>query len=431
MNFTFMHFSARKKIVLLITILAIVGTLVPSVFGRVKPYYSGRATSYNGQVVFATTNSGTLELFKLVDSKIQKTASLKPEDIKWTEFHDVAFRTEQGRLYMYAVNGNLYKYDITDPNFPILKYKIKDNSWDYFYGLDIAGERLVTIGSKGIKFWNNAAQVVSSISLKAKIAHNISFSSNGTNMFYIEDKTLSVYDTVSGATLSSFAIVSNASGNRAVYNDASDSSLYLVDDDTAKKVSFDGTLLAQFDHTSHVGYDVVAPSTGTYVYFSDGIGIVKADKTTMEAVDWAYTNSLGLDNAWSMGLATAKNTQGLDRVIAFAGGHIIALDDSLKVLDSYTASEEDLKAQEDLFLAIDKNRSAPGGKVSLRGGGFGINEKIQIVWMGEKIDASTDDAGRFTKIVTVPEITSKRLSQDIKVNGLRSGLTYSISFNIE
>ena len=149
---------------------------------------------------------------------------------------------------------------------------------------------------------------------------------------------------------------------------------------------------------------LVAIIGGGYVYFSDGIGIVKIRKSDMAPVDWAYTTELGAGSGWAMGLRVVENTQGQEIVIVFNGSSLLVFDSDLNLIDSYNAGEAIMPAPEPLFLSVDKNRAAPNSLLSLRGNGFGANEEIKIKFAGNNYIAQTDQTGFFKTIITVPEV---------------------------
>ncbi|RLC38056.1 hypothetical protein DRH27_03185, partial [Candidatus Falkowbacteria bacterium] len=73
-----------------------------------------------------------------------------------------------------------------------------------------------------------------------------------------------------------------------------------------------------------------------------------------------------------------------------------------------------------------KNWGYPGSYVILNGGGFNSNEELEILFVDDKYYAKTDEKGRFS--INLQVFPAKPGLTDIKVSGLISGLTYSISF---
>ena len=67
--------------------------------------------------------------------------------------------------------------------------------------------------------------------------------------------------------------------------------------------------------------------------------------------------------------------------------------------------------------------------MSLRGAGFGPYEDLEISFSGDRFYTKADEFGKFIKMVQVPSVFPR--NTDIKVDGERTGLTYSVSFEIE
>jgi hypothetical protein len=78
---------------------------------------------------------------------------------------------------------------------------------------------------------------------------------------------------------------------------------------------------------------------------------------------------------------------------------------------------------------VDRNRASVNSMISLAGTGFASGEQLNITFAKSSFVAEADEAGRFTKIITVPNVNKQRT--DIKVTGEISKLTYSIAFDIE
>jgi len=150
----------KRKMIITFSFVFLTLFFVPFGISRVKPYYSGEIVSYNDNIFIGTTNTGSFELFSLENGKIYKKTSIMSQETFRTDFSDMLFRQEGSRLFVYLVNGDLYKYDISDPYYPILVAKIRDNSRDFFDGVILAGDKIATMGTKGVKVWNNNLQVI-------------------------------------------------------------------------------------------------------------------------------------------------------------------------------------------------------------------------------------------------------------------------------
>lgn len=95
-----------KKLISLFVLLVVLASIfVPSAKSNIKPYYSGDAIGFNGQVFIGTANMGVLELFALEDSGIVKKSVVRSDEDQYRDFTDMVFVNEKGRLYVYAING--------------------------------------------------------------------------------------------------------------------------------------------------------------------------------------------------------------------------------------------------------------------------------------------------------------------------------------
>ncbi|MDA3839536.1 MAG: hypothetical protein PF572_00455 [Patescibacteria group bacterium] len=416
----------RRKLVMFFAIFAVAMLFIPMAKSRVKPYYKGGAVNYNNHIYIGTTNTGKFEIFGLDDGKLYRKSSIMAQDD--TNFTDSFFREEGSRLYVYLVNGELSKYDITDPYFPIQVARIRDNSRDKFFGVVKAGDNIATMGTKGLKIWNDNLQVINAYDIKVNNSENLIFSNNGGFIYNFSGSDLEIINAnTREVLLNSQMNIADENHNQKPYNDNIDGSVYVVDDSSLRKVGFNG-FQDDFKHISHVGYDVATLSNKDYVYFSDGHGVVKMNKSDLEPISWTYTTDMGPRGAWAMGLDIVDSSNG-DIVIVFNGSSIVALDKNLDLIDYYASRDQDLSPTEPLSLSADKYRAAPNSYVSLRGVGFGPYEDIEISFSGDIFYSKADEFGKFTKLITVPPVFPRRA--DIKVDGLRTGLTYSVGFEIE
>ena len=420
--------------------LLLVLTIVVSIFltqkaeSRSKSYYYGDAINYNGRLIIGSTNMGEGELFELVDNELVKRAhfqSIKDLLTKQDEFFDIAFQVDSGRLYAYLVDGRrLYKYDATDITNPRLVKNVVDNSWDWFMGVEVNDDKIITTGPKMVKVWTNDFIVIDSFQLKSLRQGNIKLSQGRNYIFEISKDVFNIFDTRTRGIIAEKIIVAMGEHNRIIYNDEKTGMIYLVDDEALKKIDFAGNVQNIFYHISDVGYDVAGLDNRSYIYFSDGIGIVKSSKADLEPISWSFTPSLAAPDGWAIGLvAVAQGSS--DKVIVFNNSSIIVFDENLEMIDYYESIEEELGPREMLFLAVDKDRAAAGSLISLRGGGYGVSEELDIRFESLKESVQTDKDGRFVKIMTVPEVIKPPIKTDIKVIGKNTSLTYSISFLIE
>lgn len=423
----------KKFFILAGLLILISGLLTPKAQSQTKSYYSGDAIIYHGSLIVGSVNLGRLELFKLEGKKLVKAADIKavagPELIGGSDFFDLVFNREGEKLYVYTANGRaIYKYDISDLNQPALVNKIIDNSWDHFLGLGKADDKILSFGTKGIKLWNQAGEIIDAYNLTNKHFYSINFNDSSNYLFNIDNDILKIFDKSGRRFIAGSTLAVNDEHNRKSFNDRILSRLYLVDDRALRMFDLNGSLLKSFKHISRQGYDVAGLVGENHLYFSDGYGVVKFSKEDLEPLSWAYTTNLGGANGWAMGLKVLSQ-DGQDRLVVFNNDSIIVLDEKLKLISSVPLIEEDKEPQENLFLALDKNRAAANSLVSLRGGGYAANEDLTITFAGRSYAARTDKNGRFITVISVPNVLPG--GADIKVAGKYSGLSYSIGFSIE
>jgi hypothetical protein len=426
-----------KKIIIISIIFCVLGAMVYALLpkqtqGKIKPYYSGEAVNFNGKIYIGTTNSGKFELFVLESGKIIKKTSISSPANESKEFYNLLFSKENGKLFAYLTNGRyVYKYDITDPVAPVVDMKIKDNGADWVSAVEKVGGNLVTITNRGTRIWNSNYQVVDSINLiNDKNFGTAAFSDENISVVF-GDK-LTVYSAANRKKISEYSLVVNDDNTKRKIVSSFDGKLtYVVDDKSLKAIDSSGKMKKEFKHISTAGYDVVSSAVNSnYLYFSDGVGIVKIDKNTFKPIDWVYTTRNTPSGSWAMGLSVV-NDAGSDKIVIFNGSNILAVDSNLDVIAYYESVEEDIRPVEDLFLNIDKNRGAAGAQVSVVGGGFGLGEDLIVEFSGIKqttVRAGVTN-GRFSSIITVPSVLPGMT--DIKVTGKTTKKTYSISFNIE
>ena len=424
----------KKKIIFLFLIFAaVIVFLPPGIESKTQPYYSGDAIVFNDRIFIGTTNTKAFELFTFDSGKIIRQVVIAvPPRYEGVDnfFYDFKFNKEDKKLYVYLTDGRyLYKYNLDIPSRPKLINKFKSNIWSWFSGINMTPDNLATIGKEGIKIWNSDFQIVNLYNLFNKYyPGNISFSPKGNFIFNIIDNNLAIFNVLEREIIKKIPLNIIEAHNRKIFNDHIESLIYVVDDSSLKAFNFNGILKKEFKHTSDLGYDVSGLEGSEYLYFSDGIGVVKSRKSDLKPVDWVYTTDLGIQGGWAMGLEAVRSSRG-EKIIVFNNSSILVLDKDLELVDYYKAVEEDNSPPENLWLSVDKNKAAPGSLISLRGGGYGLKEKVRIIFAKEEYIIQADDKGRFATIITVPSVLPART--DIKVVGEYSGLNYSIAFNIE
>lgn len=425
----------KKIIILSVALVSLISIffIVKSGESSTQSYYSGDAISYQDSVYVATTNTGSLEIFKLEGQELISLTKIRPYDSLFNtygKFYDAKFSQEDNRLYVYAVsNYTIYKYELVGADLNLVK-KTTNSFWEWYNRIDKIGNNLATISAKGTKLFNTDLESIVSYDFKnAAAPYNIS----GDNQKFI----LSVDESESALKIYNLKTTSLAGeapldfkyekGNRRAYQDA-DGYIYAIDDYAAKKFDSAGNLLASFKHLDYQGFDMAASGNTEYVYFSNGVGVVKLDKE-MKLKDYAWTGNMGGYAGWAMGLKVVYN-QG-DKIIVFNNSNILILNDKLDKIASVTATAEaEAYSLENLFLNLDKNTAPSGSDILVSGGGFLPEETVNINFNGGSlITVPTDYRGRFSVKIKVPDMPNG--AYDIKASGNNSKLNYSIAFRVE
>ncbi|MEI7498637.1 MAG: hypothetical protein WCK11_05170 [Candidatus Falkowbacteria bacterium] len=419
-----------------------------------QAYYSGKAISYRGQVIFGTVNRDQMELFRMQGNGISRVAMFGNLSADH-RFNDLAFNQEGSDLYLYLIDGfSIYKYRVSEPTTPVLVSQTaqkETNEW--LKTIRIAGDRIVTVGNNGIKTWSTDLQaVVSTKIITNTVAENVNFSPEGAFVFSQEGTMLSIYNmpgrnvNMSSQKLLDYQIgatndltIDQASVHK-VFNDTERSMVYIVDDMDLRKMDMSANTYKTFRHISTLGYDVAGTQAADHLYFSDGIGVVKFNKDSLKPIKWRYTTNLADGNGWAMGMEVVNYGSG-ERVILFNNANIVLMDENLKVLDTFVLRESDpMPIVEPMSLRTDRNRAAANSEVMVSGTGFSAGEQLRIDFVSSArgaypstVTVATSFAGtngRFAKIVSVPS-TLKKGQVDIIVTGLASAKHYNTSFTIE
>lgn len=398
-----------------------------------QSYYSGDAIAYQDNVYVSTTNTGSLEVFKLENKTLFSVAKIRPYDSRlntYGDFYDSKLSIENNHLYVYAVsNYTIYKYEIAGANLNLVKQD-SNSYWEWYNRIDKFGDNIVTISAKGVKVFNTDLEAIVAYDFKNESApYNIS----GDNQKYFlsldnDDSSLKIFDRRSNSLVANVPLnFKYGKGNRRAYQDA-DGFIYAVDDYYAKKFSSDGKLLANFKHLDYQGFDIASNANTNYVYFSNGVGVVKLNKE-MKLNDYAWTGNMGGYAGWAMGLKVVYN-QG-DKIVVFNNSNILILNDKLEKIASVSATEQEKQyASENLFLNLDKTVGYPNYQVKLSGGGFLPNEDLAISFNNNSLTTvKADSRGRFSTTIKIPD--ARPGSYDIKVSGNNSKSHYSISFQVK
>lgn len=431
-----MNYLKKNKIAISIfSFILFLIILVPQAMGDNKSYYSGDAINYKGNLVVGSVNMGYLELFQLQgDSLVEKSRVYSTEARLFgnDSFYDLLFDVDGNGLYVYLTDGrSLQKYDISNLSDPVLVKTIKDNSWDWYMGIEKFGNRFATIGTKEIKYWNRDLEVVDAYKITNDNHVNVAFSSDGKYIFSLEKGEIKIFDTFTRDVVSVKSIYSESNHFRKMYVDNFSKNLYIVDDHSIKKFNYTDNSrfhVQEFVHISDLGYDVFGNDDRGYVYFSDGVGIVKTSTETMDPIDYVFTLSLGEAGGWAMGLK-AVEAQG-EKVVIFNNSAILVLDENLDLI-TYKKSVEELKKnqREPLYLKLDKYSVVIGDSIEVSGGGFFSNEDLVVKILNKKFTTKADSRGRFNVDIIVPQAYQIDRT-DVKVDGLESGLIYSTAISI-
>ena len=400
---------------------------------EMRSYYSGDAASFNNKLYVASTNSGSLEVFRLEGRELVRLAATKPFDARFNrygEFYDVTLSPVGNRLFVYAISGfGLYKYELVGDKLTLIDSQ-QNTYWEWYNRVDRQGDDIVTLSEKGLKIWNtDIMDVIDSLPVtNADEPYNVR-ANNSDYIINVDNGKLVVFNRETRTNQTSVALnYKTAAGNRQAYQDEKNN-LYVVDDYYAKKFDLDGKLLASFRHIDQPGYDMTASGHTDFVYFSNGLGVVKLNKDDLKLVASRETINLGGPQGWAMGLKVAYVSDG-DKVVVFNNGNILVLNDKLAKIASFEASASaEPTAQENLYLDMDNTFGPPQAIVELTGGGFFPQEALSIDFAGQTTQAMADGRGRFSQKLSVPTLNAKRV--DIKVTGSESGLHYSIAFDIK
>lgn len=445
-----------KKVFLALLVAAVVvGTTTLPAKTKVRSYYSGDSIVYRDVVVVGSANTESLEVFKLEGQELKKFVDIKPYNSRFNtydNFFDLKFSEENGRLYVYTISGfSLYKYDISDLETPSL-VKVSTNSyWEWYSRVDKFGDDIVTISARGVKVFNRDMEVIDAYDLKNDIPYNIRAAGSDQYIFNINQDQISVFDREARKVTKTINVdYRSASGNRSLYFDPLDESVYVVDDYSAKKFDLNGALKSTFDHSGNPGYDI-ASSDNEYLYFSNGLGVVKVAKSNLKLLSSQTTGGLAGTEGWAMGLKVVSNSTG-DKVIVFNNSSILVLNDKLAKLAFARAGEDNRpEVKENLFLRLNTVSAPTNSVINLTGGGYYPNEKLTVNFGNTKVSAQADENGRFKQTLVVPSVSSQAFNNtsdvtiasvgtttlvtareraDIKVVGEQSKFNYSISLEV-
>lgn len=403
---------------------------------RTKAYYSGDAIEYQGHLVIASANTGSLEIFKFVDGKLANVVKQPaPVDgqVRSSTYNDVLFNIEEGSLYVYAASGStLYKYDFSNLANITLVNSSRDTTWDWLGHLDKINGRIVTSGSKAVKLWNTDLQVVDSFKLYNQTnPYNVRMDEAGRFIFNINGNKIQIFDRDFRSVSRELDLNVNVNtGNRQLYNE--DNMLYFIDDQALTKMNTVGDIFKTLQHDSQFGYDVVASRDGRSLYVSNGSTVSKINKNDFSSLAKFTGSKLKVANSWAMGLKQVTTNRG-EVIVVFNNSNILVLDNGLRPYAMILATEEEgfILPSESMSIKADKNAGAPLSEVTVSGSGFGSNEDINLSFAQSNYQTKADANGRFSAVVVVPSGLKDLSRVDIKVQGLISGRHYSMAFTVD
>jgi len=415
--------------------------------GKVQSYSTGDAIVYNNQIIVGSINAGKIELFKQAEDQLLKKTIVSVKNSRWKAFYDFAFNEEEGRLFVYAVNGRyLYKYDVSNIDQPVIVDRIKDNSWDWFMAIEKTNDHIATIGTRGVKLWNSNLQIVNSY-LNPDKNNKIVLSKSGELLFDIktdyqldqENDFVRITNMNTRGIIAEPQIVFNSNIDRGIYFDDKASFAYLVGDRVVKQVNIKNGSIKNFKHISTEGFTADGIPGKDHFYFSDGIGLVKMNHN-MEPISWQYAHKIGVPGAWSMGMKVLEQN-GREKLVVFNHESIVILDSDFKLLASYISQEQVDTSTEELSLSLNENMAFEGSQVFLTGTGFSANSDLKIAFIKDGYDfhrltIKSDSNGSLQTPLTVPHIIAsqrkgdKIFPVDIRVTELESGVSYSVGLEI-
>ncbi len=428
--------SLNLALILAVILIAISGFVFfqPTAYNSsemMKPYYSGDAVSYNGRIFFASTNMGGVEIFELAGGRIDLINKFSSYDsIRYgdPDFNSAMFKIENGKLFIYLTDGKyIYKYILSDAGNPSLVGQVMDNSWDWFVSLARCGDNFISQGAKGLKIWNSDLNVIYSNDMTNPEPGNIQMDDSCELAFSINGGDIGIFNRFANRNLPPIKISAEENHFRKILFSSGDSSFYAVDDSSVKQFDYEGKVLRSFNHTSGKGYDAAESYDGRYIYFSDGIGVVKLSKKSFQPEKWAYTADLGGKGGWAMRIFPVKGGDG-EKLIVFNNGNILALDENLEKIDSYASNELDDLHTGLARIEANKKMASIGTPIRVSGQGFFPHEDVKISLADSYIYILADDYGKFRRVIETPAAPFG--IHEITAEGFASKRTDSISFSI-
>lgn len=407
--------------------------------GRLKPYYSGDAYTYNGKVVVATANTGSLEVFVLNDKALDLAIKQSITDrfgLK-QDFHDVKLDSADGRLYAYVVSGyTLYRYDISDLRNAELDKKVSNTYWEWYNRVDRFDGNIVTVSVKGVKIWNHDLEVIDAFKFDVTSPYGLRGENDSQYFLSLEDNDLKVYDRLTRTFISEIDLnFKNLDNSHRAEIDSSAGRIYVADDYYLKSFDLSGRLLTNYAHAGNAVYDTESLDQSQYVYFSNGFGVYRSPKADFKASTFTNTVNISSAGAWAMGLRAVPMGD-KEYLVVFNNNSILVLDGSLKKQAQYMAVETEAEdapetPKESLFIHPTKYWAVPGEVITVSGGGFQAGENVEVSLDKVKMSALADNQGRFSLELAIPGDMQREKRFDLAAKGLTSGLRFATSFDVK
>lgn len=428
----------KKKIILSIFLAIFILALwkIQSVKTKEQSYYSGDAIYYQDKLIIASASTGKLDFFISQEDRVNRlfSLSLSANPKKEELFNDLRLEIESGQLKLYAIAGySLYKYDISDLKTAKLDKKVKNNFWEWYQKIDKLGNNIVTLGNKSLSVWNSNLDIIDNHNINTDLPYSLGTNGNGQYIFSLNNERLEVYDSFSRLLIKEIPLnfLDYKKNGRKVFFDRITNQISVADDYYVKKFDLNANLIASFRHYGELSYDIESSYANPYLYFSDGRNVYQLNKADLSLVNELMTLNLDASQSWAMGLKLVNTNQG-ERLVVFNNSNILVLDANLNLIAKSGKINEDdarLYPLENLYLVLSNHQAIAGSTVPFSGGGFFPNEELRVSFSDFSFKAQADALGRFNANLFTPEKLMPG-RYDIKVDGLISELSYSISLGI-
>jgi len=412
-----------KKIISFGLILVILGGIALSagntVFGKTNVFYqSGALFNYQEKQILLAPNSKDIELIEITeDDKLIKINEFKGfgQPIK------ALIQEKNKKTSALVLTGEqILEYDITD----IEKVKLTKkfgNNWqysDYYYDIAVYGNnKFLTAGKNGIALWDgNTANYLEKIYDKETYGVSgfkkaiYAVSEEGAILFNAQrDKFVDKYMRV-GQQRHQLFVDEEGLG-------------FFPGDDVIKLRTFSS--YKNLEHPSGAGNAVDGLPKSKFVYFVNGWGVYKLDKSLNIIARYNASNNPG---EWTSGVNVSNLKQGA-RITVFNGKNILLLDEDLNLLDEYHYVESYNTGLEERHFKISPAGAKPGHPVLITGKGFWPGETVDFQF-GDKIQQLiANNNGIIFKVTEVPNMIAETIA--ILLKGILSKYSHGFHFRID